>query len=88
MLYRVSLENEDIKFCTAASDKLPIHGKDHKDKVRVQSCMLRTDNAPALLAQFSTDVIPTQVAPVFIMYRVCHMLVCCLPALWLRCNAT
>eukprot|EP00277_Geminigera_cryophila_P047216 CAMPEP_0173071728 /NCGR_PEP_ID=MMETSP1102-20130122/9401_1 /TAXON_ID=49646 /ORGANISM="Geminigera sp., Strain Caron Lab Isolate" /LENGTH=118 /DNA_ID=CAMNT_0013940275 /DNA_START=14 /DNA_END=370 /DNA_ORIENTATION=- len=34
LLYRVSMEKEEIKFCTAASDKLPIAGKDHKEKVQ------------------------------------------------------
>jgi len=41
MLYRVSLEKEDIKFCTVASDKLPIAGKDHKDKVKPVFIMYR-----------------------------------------------
>jgi hypothetical protein len=36
MLYRISLDKEEIKFCTAPSDKLPIAGKEHKDKVKHQ----------------------------------------------------
>ena len=50
MLYRVSLEKEDIKFCTVASDKLPIAGKDHKDKVTHQPTTHRATHAGAASA--------------------------------------
>ena len=41
MLYRNSLDKEGITFCTAPADKLPIYGKDYKDKVKPTFIMYR-----------------------------------------------